>query len=59
MLKREVHIGGHYVAKVSNRLVTVRITGESRFGGWVGVNTVTGREVHIKTAGRLRKQVVK
>lgn len=37
MKKQEVRIGADYCAKVSGRLVAVRITGESRFGGWDAV----------------------
>ena len=37
MKKNEVKVGGTYVAKVSDRLTTVRITGESRYGGWDAV----------------------
>jgi len=54
MKKHEVKIGGTYVAKVSQRLTTVRITGESHYGGWDAVNTKTGRAIRIKSAQRLR-----
>ena len=54
MKKNEVKVGGTYVAKVSDRLTTVRITGESRYGGWDAVNTKTGKAVRIKSAQRLR-----
>ena len=54
MKKNEVRVGGTYVAKVSDRLTTVRITGESRYGGWDAVNTKTGKAVRIKSAQRLR-----
>jgi hypothetical protein len=43
MKKREVEIGGVYVAKVSGRLVTVRIDGESPYGGWDATNLGTRR----------------
>lgn len=58
MRKAEVKIGGMYLAKVSGHLVGVRITGESRFGGWDARNTTTGREVRIRNAGRLRSEIV-
>jgi hypothetical protein len=54
MKKDQVKIGGTYVAKVSDRLTTVRITGESRYGGWDAVNTKTGKAIRIKSAQRLR-----
>lgn len=57
MKKREVQVGDVYVAKVTNRLVEVRITGLSRHGGWDAVNLRTGKRVHIKSAQRLRYPV--
>lgn len=54
MKKKDVKIGGKYAVKVSGQIVPVIIVWKSRFGGWVGVNTRTGREVKIKTAQRLR-----
>ena len=54
MKKSEVKIGGTYTVKVSGQLAPVRITANSPYGGWVGVNTKTNREIRIKTAARLR-----
>jgi len=54
MKKRDVQIGGRYTAKVSGRLTTVKILGESPSGGWRGWDEKTSREVHVKTAQRLR-----
>ena len=54
MKKNEVKIGGLYVAKVSGKLVTVRISDTSRYGGWDAVNTATGKRIRIASAGRLR-----
>ena len=34
MMKNEVQIGRVYTAKVSDKLVEVRIDGENRHGGW-------------------------
>ena len=34
MKKNEVKIGGVYTAKVTNKIVQVRIDAESRYGGW-------------------------
>ena len=57
MKKREIQIGGTYVVKVSGKLVPVRITAESAYGGWNAVNTTTGRQVRIRSAARLRYPV--
>jgi hypothetical protein len=57
MRKADVEIGGKYWAKISGRMVTVKITRESRFGGWEAVNTLTGRPVRIKSAQKLRGRV--
>lgn len=57
MRKAEVSIGKIYGARVSGVVVPVRITGESRYGGWNAVNVKTGRAVRIKTAARLRGEV--
>jgi hypothetical protein len=54
MKKNEVKVGGRYIAKVSGKLVQVRITGTSGHGGWDAVNEATGKEVRIKSAQRLR-----
>jgi hypothetical protein len=54
MKKRDVQIGAQYIAKVSDKLTTVRITAESPYGGWDAVNTETGRQVRIRSAQRLR-----
>ncbi len=57
MKKKDVEIGGTYIAKVSGKLAKVRITGESRFGGWDAVNLDTRREVRIRGAQRLRRRI--
>lgn len=57
MLKKQVQVGGTYEAKVSGRLVVVRIDRESRFGGWEGTNLVTRKPVRVKSAARLRRAV--
>lgn len=59
MRKQDVTIGDEYVVKVSGKLVRVKITGESPYGGWDGRNLETGRDVRIRTAGRLRYAVAK
>jgi hypothetical protein len=55
--KADVKIGKTYVVKVSGKLQPVRITRESPYGGWVGRNEKTGREVRIRGAGRLRQEL--
>ncbi len=54
MKKSDVKIGGVYAAKVSDKLVEVRIEGENRHGGWDATNLSTGKKVHIKSPQRLR-----
>lgn len=54
MKRNEVEIGNEYVVKVSGRLVSVKILRESPYGGWIGRNKETGREVRVRTAARLR-----
>jgi len=57
MKKRDVEIGATYLVKVSGKLTRVRLTRESPYGGWEGVNLATHREVHIRSAARLRARV--
>ena len=54
MKKNEVKVGGMYVAKVSDRIVTVRIDSTHSKGGWNATNTRTGKRIRIKSAQRLR-----
>jgi len=54
MKKSEVKIGSVYTAKVTNKLVQVRIDAESRYGGWDATNLATGKKVRIKSPARLR-----
>jgi len=56
MRKAEIKIGGRYDAKVSGKIVPVRILSESMYGGWHAVNENTGRDVRIKSAQRLRRE---
>jgi hypothetical protein len=56
MKKIDIQIVGQYIAKVSGKLVPVQILRDSVYGGWDGKNTVTGREVRIRTAGKLRRR---
>lgn len=55
MKKRDVEIGKVYWAKVSGKVVKVRVVSESIYGGWDAVSLKTDRNVRIKTAARLSK----
>ena len=57
MTKSEVKLGGVYTAKVTNRVVQVRIDAESRYGGWDATNLATNKKVRIKSAQKLRAAV--
>ena len=57
MKKKDVVIGETYWAKVSGKIVPVKITDECIYGGWAGVNDETGRAVRIKSCQRLRGPV--
>jgi len=54
MKKHEVKVGGRYAAKVSDKVVVVRIDGENPHGGWDATSEATGKKVRIKSAQRLR-----
>jgi hypothetical protein len=62
MLKAEIKIGGTYLAKISGRISIVRIDesyvdyrGKNR--GWNATNLRTNREIRIKSAAKLRREV--
>ncbi len=57
MKKDEVAIGRTYMAKVSDKVVPVRIDTEHPRQGWFGTNQVTNKRIHIKSAQRLRSEV--
>jgi len=57
MKKSEVKIGHVYAAKVSDKMVEVRIDGENRHGGWNATNLSTRKKLHIKSPARLRVAV--
>ena len=57
MKKKDVQVGKAYLAKVSERIVPVRLDRENPYGGWDATNLVTGRSVRIKSAARLRSAV--
>jgi hypothetical protein len=56
MKKAEVKVGAVYIVKVSDQLTRVQVKAESPYGGWVGTNLKTGREVRIRSAARLRRE---
>ena len=57
MKQSEVKIGSTYMAKVSNRVVPVRIDSKHSRQGWNVTNTATGKRIHVKSAQRLRRPV--
>jgi len=54
MKNAEVKLGGKYIAKVSNRLCTVRLDEHRPRGGWYATNMRTNKRIVIKSAQRLR-----
>ena len=54
MKKNEVKIGHIYTAKVTDKIVDVRIDAENRHGGWDATNLATGKKIRIKSPARLR-----
>ena len=57
MKKAQVKVGGVYAAKVSGKVVQVRLDSESRYGGWEATNLATKKRVRVKSAQRLRYAV--
>jgi hypothetical protein len=54
MKKDEVKIGGTYAAKVTGKVVPVRIDAANPHSGWDGTNMKTKKPVRIKSAQQLR-----
>lgn len=54
MKKNEVKVGNTYMAKVSDKVVPVRIDAEHPSGGWRATNMTTEKQVRVKSAQRLR-----
>jgi len=54
MKKADVKVRALYAAKVSGKVVPIRIDAENPRGGWDATNTVTKKKVRIKSARRLR-----
>jgi hypothetical protein len=59
MKKQDVVLGQVYAVKVSGRIQPVRLIAESAYGGWVGRNEETGRDVRIRSAAKLRARLEK
>jgi hypothetical protein len=57
MKKDEITIGNTYSAKVSDKVVPIRIDRENSRGGWDATNLVTNKTIRIKSAQRLRGPV--
>lgn len=56
MKNAEIKIGETYLAKVTNKVVPVRIDAEHTGGGWTATNLTTSKTIRIKSAQRLRRQ---
>ena len=54
MKQADVKVRALYAAKVSGKVVPVRIDSVNGRGGWDATNTATGKKVRIKSARRLR-----
>ena len=57
MTKRDIKVGSTYTGKVSGRLAHIRIDGIAPSGGYYATNVATGRQIRLRTAGRLRSLV--
>lgn len=57
MKKDQVQIGQLYAAKITDKIVPVRIDAEHKDGGWTATNTQTNRKVRIKSAQKLRNKI--
>lgn len=55
MQKKDIIIGGKYLAKVSGKIVVVWVISKSNTGtGYNIVNLSTGRAIKLRTGARLR-----
>ena len=54
MKKKEIQIGQIYAAKISGKVVPVKILSKSHYKGWDGKNIKTDRDIRIKSASKLR-----
>ena len=55
MNKNDIKIGNTYLAKVTGKVVPVRIDAENTHGGWDATNMATKKKVRIKSPQRLRR----
>jgi hypothetical protein len=55
--KIDIGLNRVYEAKVAGKLAPVRILAAHSNGGWIGRNERTGREVRIRSAARLRREI--
>lgn len=53
----EVQIGKTYTARITDRVVPVRLEAEHPSGGWRATNLATNKQVRIKSATKLREEV--
>ena len=56
MQKNDIKIGTTYTAKITNRVVPVRVDAENPGGGWDATNLTTKKKVRIKSAAKLRSE---
>jgi hypothetical protein len=65
MKAKDIAVGGTYLAKVSDSVVPVRVTGTFGYtvgrgvnqqfrDGWTAVNTTTGRAIKVRSPQRFR-----
>jgi hypothetical protein len=57
MRQQDIRIGGVYTAKITDKVVPVRIDAENPHGGWDGTNLETKKRVRIKSPRKLRREV--
>lgn len=57
MKKAEIGLNHVYQAKVAGKLAPVRILAHHPNGGWIGRNEATKREIRIRSAARLRREI--
>ncbi len=54
MKKDQITLGGTYLAKVTDKVVPVRLDSANPHGGWDATNLATNKKIRIKSAQRLR-----
>jgi hypothetical protein len=54
MQKKDIIVGGKYLAKVSGKIVVVKVISEATLGGYNVVNLTTGRTLRVRIGARLR-----